>query len=307
MGGCYSGQICMWDNRLSKKTPANKSPLSTTAHTHPAYSLKVVGTQNAHNLISVSTDGRVCTWSVDNLNVHQEAIDLTSKQNKQVAATCLSFPLNDVNKFVVGSEEGVVYSACRHGNKPGISDAFEGHYAPVSGIDCHRAVGSVDLSQLFLTSSFDWTVKLWSLKETKALHSFENHNHYVMDVAWSPIHPAVFACVDGQGKLYIWNINDDTESPVACLQIGESLLLNKVMWMSSGMQVVVGDDIGQIWIYDVHESLSTPRTDEWLRLTRTLADIRQRALEAEELSQTLAAAGGGGGGGGSTGSSPRIW
>jgi hypothetical protein len=71
------------------------------------------------------------------------------------------------------------------------------------------------------------------------------------------------------------------------------------------MQVVVGDDNGQIWIYDVHESLSTPRTDEWLRLTRTLADIRQRALEAEELSQTLAAAGGGGGG--STGSSPRIW
>ncbi len=61
-----------------------QSPLSTTAHTHPAYSLKVVGTQNAHNLISVSTDGRVCTWSVDNLNVHQEAIDLTSKQNKQV-------------------------------------------------------------------------------------------------------------------------------------------------------------------------------------------------------------------------------
>lgn len=24
MGGCYSGQICMWDNRLSKKTPINK-------------------------------------------------------------------------------------------------------------------------------------------------------------------------------------------------------------------------------------------------------------------------------------------
>lgn len=24
MGGCYSGQICMWDNRLSKKTPVNK-------------------------------------------------------------------------------------------------------------------------------------------------------------------------------------------------------------------------------------------------------------------------------------------
>ncbi len=41
---------------------------------------------------------------------------------------------------------------------------FSGHFAPVTGIDCHRAVGNVDFTQLFLTSSFDWTVKLWSTK-----------------------------------------------------------------------------------------------------------------------------------------------
>ena len=43
------------------------------------------------------------------------------------------------------------------------------------------------------------------------LCSFENNNEYVYDVQWSPIHPALFASVDGEGRLDFWNINVDTE------------------------------------------------------------------------------------------------
>lgn len=41
---------------------------------------------------------------------------------------------------------------------------FEGHQGPITGIHCHAAVGAVDFSHLFVTSSFDWTVKLWTTK-----------------------------------------------------------------------------------------------------------------------------------------------
>lgn len=44
---------------------------------------------------------------------------------------------------------------------------FEGHQGPVTGISCHSAVGTVDFSHLFITSSFDWTVKLWSTKVSR--------------------------------------------------------------------------------------------------------------------------------------------
>ena len=57
-GGTYSGQVVLWDMRSNKRTPVQRSPLSSSTHTHPVYCLKVVGTQNAHNLITVSTDGR---------------------------------------------------------------------------------------------------------------------------------------------------------------------------------------------------------------------------------------------------------
>lgn len=43
------------------------------------------------------------------------------------------------------------------------------------------------------------------------LCSFENNSEYVYDVEWSPTHPAVFASVDGEGRLDFWNINSDTE------------------------------------------------------------------------------------------------
>lgn len=33
LGGTYSGQIVLWDNRVQKRTPIQRSPLSTSAHT----------------------------------------------------------------------------------------------------------------------------------------------------------------------------------------------------------------------------------------------------------------------------------
>lgn len=126
--------------------------------------MKVVGTQNAHNLISISTDGRLCSWSLDMLSQPQEKLELHRQQSKSVAVTSLAFPHSDVNNFVVGSEEGNAYSACRHGNKAGISDTYEGHTGPITGVSANAVQGTIDFSHLFLTSSIDWTIKLWSLK-----------------------------------------------------------------------------------------------------------------------------------------------
>ncbi|XP_063500774.1 cytoplasmic dynein 1 intermediate chain 2 isoform X14 [Symphalangus syndactylus] len=286
VGGTYSGQIVLWDNRSNKRTPVQRTPLSAAAHTHPVYCVNVVGTQNAHNLISISTDGKICSWSLDMLSHPQDSMELVHKQSKAVAVTSMSFPVGDVNNFVVGSEEGSVYTACRHGSKAGISEMFEGHQGPITGIHCHAAVGAVDFSHLFVTSSFDWTVKLWTTKNNKPLYSFEDNADYVYDVMWSPTHPALFACVDGMGRLDLWNLNNDTEVPTASIFVEGNPALNRVRWTHSGREIAVGDSEGQIVIYDVGEQIAVPRNDEWARFGRTLAEINANQADAEEEAAT---------------------
>ncbi|XP_061694467.1 cytoplasmic dynein 1 intermediate chain 2-like isoform X2 [Syngnathoides biaculeatus] len=283
VGGTYSGQIVLWDNRSNKRTPVQRTPLSAAAHTHPVYCVNVVGTQNANNLISISTDGKLCSWSLDMLSQPQDSLELVFKQSKSVAVTSMAFPLGDVNNFIVGSEDGSVYTACRHGSKAGITEVFEGHHGPVTGLSYHTAGGPVDFSHLFISSSFDWTVKLWSTKSTRPLYSFEDCCDYVYDAMWSPTHPALFACVDLAGRLDLWNLNNDTEVPTASVYVEGAPALNCVRWAPSGKEIATGDSEGQVQVYDVGEQICVPKADEWTRFVRTLADINESRDEAEEL------------------------
>lgn len=74
-----------------------------------------------------------------------------------------------------------------------------------------------------------------------------------MDVAWSPTHPALFAAVDGGGRLDLWNLNQDTEVPAAGVVVEGCPALNRVSWTPSGLHVTVGDNQGKLWVYDVAE------------------------------------------------------
>jgi len=287
IGGSYSGQIVLWDNRSRKRTPVQKTLLSAAAHTHPVYSVEVVGSQNAHNLISFSTDGKMCSWSLDMLSQPQEVMDLQHTHSKAVSVTSASFLHGDVINFVVGSEDGAVYSAIRHGSKIGISEQYEGHYGPVTAIDYNPVPGPIDFSHLFLTSSFDWTIRLWNNKDSKVLYSFEDSGDYVYDVQWSPIHPALFASVDGMGKLDLWNLNLDTEVPTTSVTIEASAAINRVKWSGNGHQLAAGDDDGYIYIYDIGEQFANPRPDEWNRLVNTLQEIQANSLTIGETSRPM--------------------
>lgn len=57
-----------------------------------------------------------------------------------------------------------------------------------------------------LTGSFDWSIKLWSLRKHSCLYTFTHHENPVTSVHWNPFHPVMFASTDSSGKLSIMNL-----------------------------------------------------------------------------------------------------
>lgn len=113
IGGLFTGQVCVWDNRVNKKTPVQKSPLIVTAHTQPIYCLSTVGNKNAHDLVTISTDGRMCSWALDNLTTPTETVTL-NHGIKNLVPVCMNFWKNSGSWFAAGTYDGLLYIGDRH-------------------------------------------------------------------------------------------------------------------------------------------------------------------------------------------------
>ncbi|CAH8664877.1 unnamed protein product [Dicrocoelium dendriticum] len=285
IGGTYSGQIVLWDNRCAKRTPVQRTALLATAHTHPVHAVQVLGTLNAHNLISVSSDGKMCSWSLDMLSQPQQSMELTYRQTRPVPTSCLSFFRGNVNDFLVGSEDGRIYTGSRHGSQTGVIDSMEGHQAPITSVKTHTTDGPVDFSSLFVTTSFDWTVKLWSTKSQRPIYSFDETSDIVLDADWSPLHPAMFSVVDCSGKLDLWNLTEDSEVPAARVVVSQ-FAVNKCRFHSSGLHIAAGDRAGRIHVYELNESMVTPHADDWSLFAHTVEELRQLSVERSERDST---------------------
>lgn len=194
VGGTYSGQLLLWDAR-QRGLPVQRTPLSFSAgagsgHCAPVYSLRIVGTAQAPQVVSASLDGLVCTWTMDMLARPQESIMLANPlhpRSAEVGVASLDVPAGDATRFLLGTEEGNVYGASRYdraGAAAGLDTEFVyvGHAAPVTRLECHpnprgrRA--PVDFSDLFLTSSMDWSSALWRAADRAAPRAPRTGYHY---------------------------------------------------------------------------------------------------------------------------------
>lgn len=309
VGGTYSGQIVLWDTRSASSSPVQRSPLSSKGHTHPVYSLSIVGTPSSHSLVSASTDGRVCLWSLTQLS--RPLADLQLQQvvvegkstaaalvsNKEVAVSAMAFPAGaqaqalhggdedgggagggGSGEVVVGAEDGCLYSALIHANSQsgnaGTMKAVAAHHGLVTSVHFHPATGGgAALGDLLLSSSVDWSTRLWNLKESsKPLMTFEHAKDYVHSAQWSPIHPALFATADGAGQLSLWAPLTDAELPLVSKQVGERAL-STVRWDHGGRRVAVGDSQGTVNVYDVAAEVATPDSDTGLRFEQLMESV----------------------------------
>ena len=197
------------------------------------------------------------------LSQPQEYLELTNpppSKTEDLSPTCMAFPPSDPTTFLVGTEEGTIYPCHRYdraGAKAGVDTRvrYKSHAAPVMSVNFHPARGPLDLSDLVLSSSLDWTVKLWKIRAPSSAaaaaaaaaasvasssstfsstlaggtsaaptgsHAQDIYpvmeiprEDVVYDARWSPHRPGIFALVDGAGDVEVWDLVVSSEVPVA--------------------------------------------------------------------------------------------
>eukprot|EP00922_Rhytidocystis_sp_ex-Travisia-forbesii_P063230 GHVS01094097.1.p1 GENE.GHVS01094097.1~~GHVS01094097.1.p1 ORF type:complete len:481 (+),score=58.83 GHVS01094097.1:92-1534(+) len=266
VGGIYTGSLVLWDTRAGRK-PVQRTPLSSKSHSHPVYSLEIVGTQHAHNVISVCTDGRLCVWSLSMLVHPSESISL-KRSNKELSVGCVAVAEGESNAVYGGAEDGSLFQAHVHGSRVGVTAIYSSHQGPITSTHFHPAsdTSAVSFADLLLSSSMDWSINLWSPRSyQKPLWTFDASEDYVYDVKWHPNHPAVFASANGEGFIDLWNLNNDWESPVYRVETG-GRAVNRLCWSEDGRRLMSGDGEGNLSVWAAsHDVITTHNRDRTQR------------------------------------------
>ena len=86
--------------------------------------------------------------------------------------------------------------------------------------------------KVFLSASADWTVKLWDHNSGKPVISFDLNNS-VGDVCWAPYSATTFAAVTSDGKVHVYDLNENKHEPMCEQKIVRKAKLTKVRPSSS--------------------------------------------------------------------------
>lgn len=72
------------------------------------------------------------------------------------------------------------------------------------------------MPSVFATCSYDWTIKVWQLREEDPVNSCtpQNLTQQINDFEWSPYTSSIFAIVANDGRLEVWDLAKDTMHPL---------------------------------------------------------------------------------------------
>merc|ERR1719233_2582822 len=228
VGATVAGAVVVWDMRAKKKTPQNRTPFHTS-HQRAVYAMQLVPThQKVMNIHSVCNGGTLMIWRDDIMESPTHRYDLkpvsegvgNMRSGEELLTTCFSAHPRNPHQIVLGSTDGYIYKGIIYQMASQQRDievkSTKAHHGPITSMEFHPGGNRVPktLSDTFLTSSFDWTVKLWDHRTDQEIHCFEHMQDYVHDCKWSPVHPAVFACCDGLGNIHIYDLSKDWGVPL---------------------------------------------------------------------------------------------
>jgi len=273
--GLYNGTIAIYNIRNVKDTVVLDSIDSVGKHSSPVWQLKWIerdkgtGEEKGEVLVSTSADGRVTQWSIrkgfeylDLMKLKRQSRnkqttgkknDATSSSKKSdalisryAAGMCFDFHSTDGNIYLAGTEEGNVHRcSCSYNEQ--FMETYIGHKGPV-----YHCIWSPFDSDVFLTCSADWSVRLWHSDKTQPVLTFQSSTKSIIDIDWSPISAAMFVAIN-ENQIEIWDLSTSILDPLLVNLPVNKVKLTAVKFALNSQALLVGDSTGHVTIYQLRE------------------------------------------------------
>lgn len=259
--GFADGRIAVYDVR--KQDVIVESTTLAEKHRDCVYQIKWVDKEQSLTqttacevIVSISTDGRVCQWS---LHKGFQSLDLmTLKMSKQSqpesknkslfisrSAGGLSFDFNpsDANVYLVATEDGGIHKCSVSYNEQYLCSYYS-HSAPVNKIKW-----SPFHHDIFASCSADWSLNVWHQDKDVPILRFQRGKDSIVDLDWSPFSPFVLVSVSYEGIIEIWDLQSSALDPVVC----HSMLshLTCTLFAHNLPILATGDENGAVSIHRV--------------------------------------------------------
>lgn len=256
----YAGEILVYDLRNNSEVPLADSREVKDKHTDIVWEAKWIERPNDKNemIVSISSDGKVKEWLLKkglevsdlmhmkkNTSFPDKTLNPFSKYDQQSKDSLIfrdanglsfDFPKDDTTIYYISLEECTI-NKCRISYKDTYIETYYGHQGPVYKVRCNPFD-----SNIFLTCSYDWTIKIWTTKQFKPLLTCKSmhRSSQINDIEWSPFTSTIFGCVIDDGTVEIWDLARQTIDPIIHLKLND--IPKKTIKFSRSSQVVATGD-----------------------------------------------------------------
>ncbi|XP_039971625.1 dynein, axonemal, intermediate chain 1, paralog 2 [Xiphias gladius] len=262
--GFYNGCVAVYNLKEEGLEPVYKSTAKTGKHTDPVWQVRWQNDDmdNNHNFYSVSSDGRVVSWTLVKTElVFTDIIRLSlngavserpegAEQPSIACGTAFDFHKQINYLFLVGTEEGKIHK-CSKTYSSQFLETYEAHSMAVDAVKWNHFHPKV-----FISCSSDWTVKIWDHTINTPMFTFDL-NAAVGDVSWSPYSSTVFTAVTTDGTVHVFDLSINKYEAICQQSVvaKKKTKLTHIEFNPIHPIIIVGDDRGYVTSFKLSPNL----------------------------------------------------
>ncbi|PFH31863.1 WD domain, G-beta repeat-containing protein [Besnoitia besnoiti] len=255
--GLYDGTVLVLNVHAKDRKPTHASTVKVNKHTDPVWDVRwdQDNSSSTMRFYSVSGDGRVTSWSLMKNKLESEEVTLLKLDYSQLTqakdsadataligiagGTCFDFHPTQQHIFIVGTTEGRIFK-CSKNYSGQYLQTYWGHDMSVTRLEWNPFH-----PRIFISSSSDWTVKIWDDSMSAPVLSFD-FELAVNDARWAPYSATMFVAATADGMVHLYDLDVNRRKRTGSFKVSGGVCLSRVCFNPTNTILLAAEEGGRI-------------------------------------------------------------